>query len=212
MRDCRMARGQVHVQRIVLQSSRAFGGKKRLQFSYLVRLRIALENLFSNHRLTLQWVFVNIERMESGKMHSTWLLPLDKKKLKENRRWSVRNDKKYMWLSKEDCMSNVKRPQLRYLLTNTSLHQPVETFSTWAAPFSITLFDQPPRVFFFWKWFIEKVFSYCRLLTFRSTQKRNWTFFLRVILTRKRSVERKAPKLDADRSWWLINLLAIPLA
>ena len=75
-------------------------------------------------------------------------------------------------------------------------------------PFSITLFDQPPRVLFFWKWFIEKVFSYCRLLTLRSTQKRKWTFFLRVILTRKTSVERKAPKLDADRSWWLINLLA----
>ena len=149
MRDCRMARGQVHVQRIVLQSSRAFGGKKRLQFSYLVRLRIALENLFSNHRLTLQWVFVNIERMESGKMHSTWLLPLDKKKLKENRRWSVRNDKKYMWLSKEDCMSNVKRPQLRYLLTNTSLHQPVETFFTRALPFRSRYLISPREYFSF---------------------------------------------------------------
>ena len=39
---------------------------------------------------------------------------------------------------KEDCISNVKRPQLRYLLANTSLHQPVETFFTSGA----LLFDQ----------------------------------------------------------------------
>lgn len=130
--------------------------------------------------------------------------PLDKKK-------SVKNNTRYMWLSKEDCISNVKRPQLRYLLTNTSLHQLVEAFFTWALLFLSRYLISPREYFSFRKWFIEKALSYCRLLlTFRSTQKRNWTFFLPVITRKRRQVysERKAPKLDADSSWWLINLLA----
>ena len=108
-----------------------------------------------------------------------------------------------MWLSKEHCMSSVKRPQLRYLLANTTSGALLFDQVVWSAPASIFLFENDS-----WRKLGKHTLSYSRLLTFRATQKRNWTFFLRVISTRKRSVERKAPKLDEDRSWWLINLLA----